>query len=412
MNRFLPLLCCFVIINFGACKKNNDDKSHVGKDIELTAQEQQKVGTDNQFSLKLFRTSATGISNNQNLFMSPLSVSMAFGMLANGSNGQTQTDIYKTMNFDGFDEGTINTFYNKLTTGLPAIDPDASISIANFIWNKKGLTILPQFLQTNTTFYKAGVQSLDFKSPLAVQTINNWVNDNTKGKIPKIINVIPDNIVMYLINAIYFKDEWDQQFDKAKSHQQAFYLANASTIQSNFMQGEVNIKTSIDDLGSMIELPYKDNKFSMVIMQPRNSHTFTDLVAGLDTTRWNALIHNLHNNRAKLIMPKFKFSYEDLLNAKLVNMGMSLAFSDNADFSRIDGKRDLLISEVKHKAFVEVSEEGTEAAAVTSIGIGTTSAPQVVNLTLDHPFIFMIREVKTGLILFTGIMNNPNDTGS
>lgn len=406
MMRKLTLLCVG-ILTLAACKKGG--VSHVnndpGKDLVLSATEKQQIGPGNAFTLKLFKADVGTIANNKNLIISPLSAGFAIGMTSNGANGQTLTDIRKTMEFDRFTEEQVNSYYHNLITNLPDLDPNTTLKIANSIWYANDFTPLPAFLKTNTDFYNAEVKALDFKNAaVSLNAINGWVSGQTNNKIPKIIDQIADGARMYLINAIYFKSSWKTRFDAAKTYKAPFHLANSSTVQADFMTNRgIDLKTAYDNGTNVIELPYSNSKYSMVMIMPdENVKTFA---LGLDSTKWNFLMSKLTATKSEVTLPKFKFSYDITLNDILKSLGMSIAFSDLADFSRINAAGGLAISEVKHKAYIDVNEDGTEAAAVTEVGIVNTAAP--ATNVFNKPFIFAIREMKTGLILFAGIVNDP-----
>jgi len=398
---------------FVSCKKGNNSQPRLstGKNLILTPLEQQKATTDNAFSFKLYNVIGAGDNTTQNVLISPLSVSFALAMTSNGANGETLTGIRNAMDFNGFSQADLNTYYNNLITNMPELDPNTTLNIANSIWYKQGADVLSPFIAVNTNSYKAKVQALDFNSQSAVETINNWVSDETKGKILTIISNIPSNAFMYLINALYFKSTWNEKFDASKTAPASFYLANGSTVQSQFMHGTVGANVYHDNNVSVIELPYSNNKYSMVIVEPSTTTTLKDLTTGLDSAKWAGWMSSLSSDKIQVALPKFSFSYSILLNDALKALGMSVAFSDLADFSNISTTR-LQISAVQHKTFVAVDETGTTAAAVTSVGVSTSAAPvDPTSYMIDHPFIFVIREMNTGLILFTGEVNNPTLKG-
>ncbi|UOE50261.1 serpin family protein [Mucilaginibacter sp. SMC90] len=395
------------ILAITACKKggNGPINNGPGKDLVLSAIEQQQIGPGNAFTLKLFKANVNTVTDNQNLIVSPLSVSFAMGMTSNGASGQTLTDIRKTMDFDGFTEDQVNAYHHNLITNLPDLDPNTTLKIANSIWYANNFTPLPAFIKTNTDFYNAEVKALDFTDKTgSTNTINSWVSGQTNNKITKIIYQVADGARMYLINAIYFKSSWKKRFDAAKTYKAPFHLSSSSTVQADFMtNNDVDLKAAFTDDASVVELPYSNSKYSMVMIMPdADLKTFA---LGLDSAKWNLLMSKLTNAKSTITLPKFKFSYGIDLKDILKSLGMSIAFSDQADFSRISGSG-LTITEVKHKAYIDVNEDGTEAAAVTSVGVGLTAAP-TKNIVLDKPFIFAIREMKTGLILFAGIVNDP-----
>ncbi|WP_040626762.1 serpin family protein [Mucilaginibacter paludis] len=336
MKRKPLLIGLCLLSTFSACKKSTPVPQDTGKDLVLTAVEQQKVGADNAFALKLFKTISAGNTDNSNLFFSPLSVSFALAMADNGANGQTLTDINNVMNFNGFTQDQVNSYYNKLITELPQLDPNTTLKIANSIWYQQNFTVLPQFSQTNTNYYKAKVQSADFSSSATKDMINAWVSGQTNGKIPTIVDQIPSNVIMYLINAIYFKSTWNEKFNVADTRQRSFYLANGSTVQTDFMSASIHLKVCNDSQTAVVELPYSNSKYSMVIAMPINGNSLQSLSSNLDSVKWQTWMSKLSSIKGDIILPKFKFSYSRLLNNDLISLGMGSAFSDAADFTRIN----------------------------------------------------------------------------
>lgn len=397
------LSIAFIVVLSTSCKKDSS-LINIGKNLVLTVDQQQMVVANNTFNFKLFNTIAAGNTSNTNLLLSPFSVSVAMAMTNNGSKGDTFNAINTAMNFTGFTPAQLNSYYNNLITNLPQLDPNTSLQIANSIWYSQSISILPQFLQTNSNYYNANIQSLDFSNPASINTINNWVNTQTKGKILTIINQIPPGEVMYLINAIYFKSTWANRFDVAQTNKQTFYLADNTPVQTDFMNGRVSYNAYNDSTVSVFELPYANNKYSMVIVVPVRGKSVTTLAETIDQVKWQQWMSKLSPTTQQLSIPKFSFSYNILLNSALITLGMGNAFTNAADFSNISAAGGLQITAVNHKTFIEVDENGTTAAAVTSVGIGTTA---ILAPIINRPFIFAIREMSSGLILFTGIVNNP-----
>ncbi|SEW51425.1 serpin family protein [Chitinophaga arvensicola] len=394
---------------FISCKKNNDRPSPgKGKDLVLTAEEQQQVLADNAFNFKMFKNLAADPKLNRNLIFSPLSISMALSMTGNGASGSTLEQMRKVLEQKAFTEEQINSYHKKLNTELPQLDPLADLQLANSIWYRQGFTPLPAFIDLNKNNYNAAVESLDFNNPAAKDRINGWVAKNTKDKIPTILDNIGSDIVMYLINAVYFKSDWKYPFDKNKTRKETFYTNENKSIQADFMQGKVTVKTGVFNGVRVAELPYGNEKYSMLLLLPEEGKSIMDVVNGTDTTTWNSWMKGLRPSTVELHFPKFKFAFKTKLNTPLIDLGMPIPFSNSADFSRINQGGGLLISEVLHKAFIEVNETGTEAAAVTSVSMELTAIiPGTAVFIVDRPFIFVIREMKTGLILFNGIVRNP-----
>ncbi|TFF33796.1 serpin family protein [Mucilaginibacter psychrotolerans] len=411
MKRISPLLFGLLMIGLVSCNKNDGIDPGEGKSLVLTAAEQQKVAADNAFTLKLFKEISASEGTNNNLFMSPLSVSFAVGMTANGARNETLDAINSTMNYTGFTQPAVNSYYNKLMTELPGLEPNTQLKIANSIWYRQGLEVLQPFIDVNTSSYQAKVQALDFASPAAQNTINSWVSDKTNGKIPSIVDAISSESQMFLINAIYFKSIWKTKFDAAETKKRTFNLPGSGTVQADFMAGKINYNNNIITEGGkttiIAEFPYAHDRFSMVAILPDASVSAKELIASINTDKWNTWMAGLGAQKSQVYLPKFKFSYGKSLKDPLINLGMGNAFSDMADFTGIRAAGGLTITDVKHKAFVDVNEQGTEAAAVTSVEIGTTSAGPIPVLEFNRPFIFVIREMKTGLVLFAGVVNNP-----
>ena len=417
-TQFTTFTIAFFFISavafFASCNRNavNPISKNPGKSLSLTTVEQEQVSANNSFTLKLFRNLDSADISGNNLFVSPLSVSFALGMTSNGANGQTLDAFKKVLNFNGLTQSEVNSYYNNLITNLPQLDPNTTLNIANSIWYKNTFNVLPQFLTTDSTYFHAQIASLDFTNPSSVNTINNWVNTQTNGKINKIINSINSQDVMFLINAIYFKSTWKEKFDPGKTTLLPFNLSNGSQVQAKFMDGTIDFNRFDNNEVNVFELPYSNSKFSMLIAMPASGTSVHQLIAGLDSAKWASWMQGLHTTNSELKLPKFTFSYGISLNDALMSLGLGIAFSDGADFSGINANIPLQISAVNHKAFVAVDESGTTAAGVTSITITPTDVLLNSPTVIDHPFVFAIREMSTGVILFTGTVNNPLLTGN
>lgn len=396
-----------------ACQDSADlQKDEVRRNLDFTPKEEQKLAQDNEFTLSLFGEALGSLDEDDNILMSPVSASLALAMLNNGAEGETKEAIRQALKFDGFSDEEINTYYQKIIDVLPHLDPNTTLDIANSIWYRQEFNAKPSFLDINRSFYHAELSALDFKSPKAPDQINDWVSDNTNGKIPSIVDDIPADMVMYLINAIYFKGAWQEKFDPERTRQMPFHRPNGSDLPTDFMniQEKFNIVQNKGVQG--VELPYGDGQFSMYVFMPTDNTPLKTFIKKFDDSNFLAEVYGGFSKReTNLSLPKFKFAYENTLNDELKRMGMDIAFTDRADFSGI-ADESLMLSEVKQKAFIEVNEEGTEAAAVTGVGVSVTSMPMVQTLTFDKPFFFLIRENNCGLILFTGAVNDPSQEES
>jgi serine protease inhibitor len=374
----------------------------------LTLAESAVVTADNSFGFKLF--SAVNKSETaKSVFISPVSVSMALGMALNGANGSTQAAMIQTLEFAGMTQADINASYKSLIALLSGLDPKVTLQIANSIWYRPELNVEQAFKQVNQQYFNAEINSLNFSDPNASKTINTWVDRCTKGKITEIVpNPIPAEMVMYLINAIYFKGSWTKSFDASVTRDDVFTLPNGSRTSCKMMYQKNKLKYYADNQLQAIDLPYGDAGFSMTVLLPAVGTNIDDFADNLSQQAWISSTSRLTSDEVELYFPRFKFEYDKTLNDMLKSMGMSIAFSRNdADFTNIDKRGQLYISEVKHKTYVQVDEEGTEAAAVTSVGVGATSVRQSTVMRVDRPFVFVIRENSTGTILFIGKIVEP-----
>ncbi len=408
LNSAFFLLCIGLIA--GCTHKDNPVVQNDPSGGGFTPLEKSVVASANSFGFKLF-TKVNDAQAGKNVFISPFSVSMAFGMALNGANGVTLDSLKQALGDAEMSMDDINQSYKNISATLTALDPRVAFQIANSVWYKTGFSVLQQFLDDNRLYFDAEIASLDFSQPSALTTINDWVNSKTNGKIPTILSAIPPEAVMYLINAIYFKGAWTYQFDPQYTKDNLFTCADGSTVSCRMMSQLTTFEYYVNSELQAIDLPYGDRMFSMTVILPRSSTSIDQFAATLSEERWNAIVAGLDSSTVNLFIPKFKLEYARTLNEELKSLGMTIAFSDFADFSRITPGGGIMISEVKHKTFVEINEEGTEAAAATSIGFATTTAyggPSFPIMRIDRPFIFAIREHQSGTILFIGKIVNPS----
>lgn len=402
----LLLLSSLVLAN---CSNNSGQPTEPTPTVgELTALEKSLLQAENQFGLKLFqRVSETKCDSN--VFISPLSVSMALGMTLNGANGTTFETMRNTLEFQELSSQEINESYQHILEFMTGIDPKIRLQLANSIWCRQGYPVEATFKEVNQKYFNALVRELDFSSPTAVETINGWIEDNTNGLIKDMLQGPIDPLVMlYLINTIYFKGTWTYQFDEAYTTGADFYLEDGSKQRCQLMAQTNNFQYYADSKLQMIDLPYGENKFSMTILAPTGTNKVADLVAELTAEKWTQWLGNLKQQKGTVFLPRFKWEYKSLLNDVLKAMGMEIAFSGGADFSRINPAGELYISRVLHNSFIEVNEEGTEAAAATVVEMREKSGKNDgFMLRLDHPFIFAIREKSSGTILFIGQFMMP-----
>jgi len=376
----------------------------------LTSSEQRIVAADNRLALKLLKQLTVETRDTQpNLFLSPLSIAMALGMTYNGAAGTTAAAMRTTLELDSMSLDEVNAANRSLIALLRGLDPRVRFQLANSIWYDNAFSVEPAFLDAARTYYDARVEALDFGAPSAAQTINDWVAQQTQGLIPEIVPVpLPADMLMYLINAIYFKGNWTQQFDKARTQPRPFRLADGTSADVPTMTygSKETVRHAETASAVIVDLPYGGQAFSMTIVMPKGSATVEDLVGGLTLERWNDWTAGLDSSLAELYLPKFKLKNTLTLNAALAALGMEVAFTEFANFQRMSPQA-VLISEVRHRTYVNVDEEGTEAAAATSVGIAPTCACEPPPILIDRPFVFALRENLSGTLLFMGVVRDP-----
>ncbi len=377
---------------------------------QLGQTELELAARGNTFGFKLFKEIAER-EGDANIFVSPLSVSMALGMTLNGANGDTEKAMQQTLELAGLSSEEINEGYRNLIDFLLGLDPDVRFDIANSIWTRLGFPIQEEFLNLSREFFDAEVQEVDFDAPASVNIINNWVKEKTNGKIEKILDdQIPDEMVMYLINALYFKGAWSIEFDTASTFDAPFYLSDGTTMQCRMMSraDDSALYLRAEDFQA-VELLYGNGDYSMIVLLPDEDVSLDQLIARLSDDSWNTWMASFVPTEIELYIPRFKIEYDLDMNEVLGDMGMGIAFNQyKADFTGMNPCWCLYINIVKHKTFVEVNEQGTEAAAVTIVGIGVTGVgPTIPTFIADRPFAFAVRDRCSGSILFIGKVAKP-----
>ena len=345
-----------------------------------------------------------------NVFLSPLSASMALGMTMNGAEGNTFEEMRSALGFGPRSYQELNTAYQSLIALLRGLDPRVEFKIANAIYYDladMGTAVEPTFLDESRQYFDAEVKGLDFRSPQSVDSVNAWASQNTNGRIPRVLDSIEAQIVMLLMNAIYFKGDWRSAFKESETSDQTF-RALRGEVSARTMHRKGGFRSGRISNATVAELPYGGDAFVMTVLLPDEGVNVNTFVSGLTASTWQQATANLHDADVDIYLPKFKLAWEDTLNDELKALGMRQAFiPDQAQFTRISRAlgNHLYIDFVKQKAFVDVNEIGTEAAAVTVVGIGLTSAP--IPVRIDRPFVFAIRERLSGTVLFLGKIVEP-----
>jgi serpin B len=398
-------------LSFIFLRCNDQLISPTKKEVRQLSQQEKLISSSAEnFGLKLFNK-VNELEPNKNIFIAPLSASYALAMTLNGANGQTNEAIRTTLSLEGLSSDEINQSYKSLMQLLTEIDPKVNFLIANSIWYRNDMTFTEKFINTNKYFFNASITELDFGDPLAASIINRWVENNTNGKIKEIVDdPIDPEVVMFLINAIYFKGTWKYQFDPNYTKDNSFYLENGTTTNCKMMNQKSKFSYYQNDLFQAIDLLYGDRNFNMIILLPQPSKSTEDIVKEFNLVNWKVWLNSFSEKEVGLILPKFTLEYELELNDVLKQLGMEIAFSANADFTAMYEPGGLFISKVKHKTYVKVDEEGTEAAAVTSVEIiETASGIDEIIMMINHPFIFIIRDSNSNSILFIGKILDPTN---
>jgi len=349
-----------------------------------------------------------------NIFFSPYSISTALAMTYAGARGKTEEQMGTTLHVT-LDQKQFHPAFARLEAQLKAIQEkgDIELNIANALWTQEDYVLLGEFLKVIEDNYGAVLNAVDFKRAYeeARKKINAWVEQKTKDKIKDLIKpgVLNSMTRLVLTNAIYFKGKWKSQFKKCRTKKYPFSLSTDKSVEIPMMRQKHQFRYVENDSLQILEMPYVGNDLAMVVLLPRKVDGLPQLEADLSVENLHMWTGHLRKREVSVFLPKFKMTSQFRLSETLASMGMPDAFGRNADFSGINGKKNLFISAVIHKAFVDVGEEGTEAAAATAGVISLTAAPSKPPPTFraDHPFLFLIQDNRSGSIIFVGRIVNP-----
>ncbi len=359
------------------------------------------------FAVNLFRQSA---AEGENVLVSPLSVWSALSMTANGARGDTLDEMDAVL---GTSADGRNAFFRLMRERLAGDGGETRFHLANSIWfaDDGRLAVNPDFLQTNVDFYGAGVYARPFDDA-AAEEINGWVKENTDGMIPSILDRIPENAVMYLVNALAFDGAWMEPYDDFQVYPGDFTRGDGTKTRANFMHSEENVYLEDGDAAVGFVKYYRGGKFAFAALLPREGTKVSDYVNALDGERLSRILSSAENTPVEAALPKFKAEYGAELSDALKTMGMPTVFDENeADLSGIgEAAGNLYISRVLHKTFLSVDERGTKAGAATAVEVaekGMMMPREPKRVTLDRPFVYMLIDCETNLPLFLGILADP-----
>ena len=417
MKNTLTILGMSALILLGTACSSDDDGNSIGKnerkDIALTRAELEMVGANNEFAFDFYNQLNAHVGQH-NMMVSPLSLTQAMAMLANGADGDTKAELVKVLGFEGYSLEEMNAYYMNLNKGLLSVDKATKLSLANSFWINNQYTAIDSYKKTLQNSYDAEVQELPFDNTICAK-INQWAEENTYGCIKKVVNKsnINSNTVMALLNATYFKGIWKDKFKEKNSFKGNFTAPDKSSFVEYMKQESFEANVYEDKDCKLIELPYGNEAFSMVVILPNEEITLDKLMQNVDADRWQSWMEQLSFHTNVLVqLPKFtgKYEYNENLKQTLIEMGVVDAFSKHdADFSQMI-KAETYVDIIKQNSFIEVNEEGTEAAAAVYTGENALEgAVKRFEFKATRPFFYAIKEKSTNAILFMGKVTNPKE---
>ncbi|MGQ9622236.1 MAG: serpin family protein [Candidatus Caldatribacteriaceae bacterium] len=367
----------------------------------------------NGFGLRLLRDLRQGQGGN--VFLSPVSVELALSMAASGARGETQREMYTALGFSPLSREEVNTGNLALLRALKISGSGVTLSLANSLWAREEIDFFPEYLETVRHFYEAEARIVDFASPQTIPLINQWVKEKTQGAIKDIISRLPDNTILVLLNATYFKGKWKTSFDPAKTQSLPFFSEGGGQKEVPMMWQEGSFSYLETESLQVVRLPYAQECFGMYIFLPKEREGVDALLGELDMSTLEGYIAALAEKEGEVYLPRFRVTFEKTLNEDLKTLGVEKAFdperADFGDMLPVSPEANAYISEVKHKSLLEVNEEGTVAAGATSVIIGLTSVSPDYRFVMrvDHPFLVGIRDETTGVFLFLGVVADPEE---
>lgn len=414
LKKYIAALVLISLLVFvTGCGEESKSKSlQISSDVQFDEEDYQKiVAANNQLGFQLLKEVSE--DENDNIFISPMSLFMALSMLYNGADGETKEEIAKVLHVEGIDVTELNQANASLLSRLHNQSKQIQLNVANSIWLNDEFHFQTDFAQSNSDYFNAEVEEITITDRKSPKKINEWVQKSTNGKIDKVVDEpLEADLVAMLINAIYFKGDWTHKFDKEQTQKQSFHLKGGTTKDVSLMVLNENLAYFETDKFQAVSLPYGDEAMSMKVFLPKENYSVEELEGMFTVDSWKQWNSSFIKKIGTVLLPKFHLEFEVLLNDNLKHLGMTTSFDNNADFTKmIQENNSLFISKVKQKTFIDVNEEGTEAAAVTSISLDTASAPVAsFFMEVNRPFFIAITDDTTGTILFLGSISNPTES--
>ncbi len=407
MKHFFPLIgaCCLSVGMLTSCSEDEPVAPNIKYNpgtVKLTAAQQAQVENSNEFAWKFFKEVSKG--EQEDVFVSPLSVTYALGMLSNGAVGDTQKEILEGLEFRSGKVDDVNSLCHQLMIESPKLDKSTQLSMANAVVVNKKIQLQPTFQSVVKKQYDALVASKDFGSPATLSFINQWASDHTQGMVPKILERINPDGVSYLLNALYFKGIWYRQFDKKHTKKEAFTKADGTKSQVQMMHQKEQFLIGENEMYQTVVLPYGNGSYEMIVVLPREGKKLSDVLVAMNGKQWKDNLKNTYSSEVDLKLPRFTSVYNRELNDVLKLLGMNAMFDPSkANLTKMSAVSSF-VSMVLQKAKIEVDEEGSKAAAVTVVETLTTAAPpsRPIMFHANRPFMYAIAEHSTGTIFFMG----------
>lgn len=410
MNKIFKIktLVCVLAVGMISGCSNEEVDSGPGAVHPVVISERIAAGT-NDFAIDFFKKLQNDENpKGDNLFVSPLSLHIALGMLLNGAEGETATEILKALKMEGVSVAELNEAYATLMNEMPLADSKVSLGLANSIWYRNDVQVETDFKNVLDKSFNAEVTGLEFNNA-AKDRINKWASDKTNGKITKVLDNIDPGAVMFLLNALYFKGDWANKFDAKNTIDKPFHLASGTDKSVKMMHEEASYAVSNAEKYVGVHLPYGNGQFQMTLIVPNNQNNITEIMDSFTTENWTKMKSDTFKSNIILELPRFKLQYSKKLNDVARNLGINRAFVGAAQFDKISRTTDMSVGFIRQDTYLGIDEKGTEAAAVTTIGMLASSAgpTQTRQIVCDHPFGIVISEKTSNTILFMGRIMNP-----